>query len=100
MVTNAGPLLSTTDWGAAVAQRRHDDAAVLARFGRHTAWGLATAIDLQTCDARLIRDAAHIGRFVVALCAEIEMKRYGEPLIVRFGADERVCGYSLVQMIE
>ncbi len=28
------------------------------------------------------------------------MKRFGEPVVVRFGADPRVQGYSLAQLIE
>ena len=28
------------------------------------------------------------------------MKRFGEPIVVRFGADPRVQGYSLAQLIE
>lgn len=63
-------------------------------------WGMATGIDLGGCDPGLIRDPAVIYRFVVELCELIEMKRFGEPLIVRFGADPRVCGYSLAQLIE
>jgi S-adenosylmethionine/arginine decarboxylase-like enzyme len=79
--------------------RAHDDA-VLARCLRESPWGLAAAIDLAGCAAALIRDPEHIERFVIALCEEIGMRRFGAPLIVRFGADPRVSGYSLAQLIE
>ena len=34
------------------------------------------------------------------LCDLIKMKRFGECQVVRFGVDERVQGYSMVQLIE
>ena len=63
-------------------------------------WGLAAAIDIYDCDPDKIRDADLIRRFVVELCELIEMKRFGETTIVHFGEDERVAGYSMVQLIE
>jgi len=71
-----------------------------ARAAREKAWGLASAIDLYDCDPALIRDAEAIRRFVVELCDLIEMKRFGETQVVHFGEDERVAGYSMVQLIE
>ncbi|MDW7774183.1 MAG: S-adenosylmethionine decarboxylase [Desulfobulbaceae bacterium] len=64
------------------------------------AWGIASAIDIYDCDPDIIRDADAIRRFVVELCDLIEMKRFGETLVVHFGEDERVAGYSMVQLIE
>ncbi len=64
------------------------------------AWGLASAIDIYGCDPELIRDAKAIRNFVVKLCDLIEMKRFGETIIVNFGEEERVAGYSMVQLIE
>ena len=63
-------------------------------------WGLASGIDIYDCDPDKIRDADLIRRFVVELCELIEMKRFGETTIVHFGEDERVAGYSMVQLIE
>ena len=63
-------------------------------------WGLASAIDIYDCDSDKIRDADLIRRFVVELCELIEMKRFGETMVVHFGEDERVAGYSMVQLIE
>jgi S-adenosylmethionine/arginine decarboxylase-like enzyme len=63
-------------------------------------WGLASSIDIYHCDPDLIRDAEAIRRFVVELCDLIEMKRFGETVVVNFGEDERVAGYSMTQLIE
>jgi S-adenosylmethionine/arginine decarboxylase-like enzyme len=63
-------------------------------------WGIASAIDIYGCDPQKIRDADAIRRFVVELCDLIEMKRFGETQVVHFGEDERVAGYSMVQLIE
>ena len=61
---------------------------------------MASAIDIYDCDPDLIRDADAIRRFVVELCDLIEMKRFGETQVVHFGEDERVEGFSMVQLIE
>lgn len=74
--------------------------AVVATAIRLGAWGIASAIDIHDCNPSLIRDAAAIRRFVVELCELIEMKRFGETQVVHFGEDERVAGYSMVQLIE
>jgi S-adenosylmethionine/arginine decarboxylase-like enzyme len=63
-------------------------------------WGIASAIDIYNCDPDKIRDDNTIRRFVVELCDLIEMKRFGETQVVHFGEDERVAGYSMVQLIE
>jgi S-adenosylmethionine/arginine decarboxylase-like enzyme len=70
------------------------------RAAAEQVWGIATAIDIYDCDPATIRDAAAIRRFVVELCELIEMKRFGETLVVHFGEDEKVAGYSMVQLIE
>ncbi len=67
---------------------------------RRNVWGIASAIDIYGCDPDAIRDAELIRRFVVELCDLIEMKRYGDTQVVHFGEDERVAGYSMVQLIE
>ena len=63
-------------------------------------WGIASSIDLYDCNPQTIRDADEIKRFVVELCDLIEMKRFGETQVVHFGEDERVAGFSMVQLIE
>ena len=63
-------------------------------------WGIASSIDIYECDPEKIRNAEVIRRFVVELCELIEMKRFGDTQVVNFGEDERVAGYSMVQLIE
>ena len=63
-------------------------------------WGLLTSLDLYDCDPDTIRDARKIKQYVVELCDLIEMKRFGECQVVNFGDDERVKGYSMIQLIE
>lgn len=63
-------------------------------------WGIASAIDIYDCNPQTIRDADAIRKFVVELCDLIEMRRFGETQVVHFGEDERVAGYSMVQLIE
>ncbi len=70
------------------------------QFQQTGAWGLVTALDLHDCDPNIIRDRDKIYEFTIRLCEKIKVKRFGEPIIVHFGEDERVAGYSLVQLIE
>jgi len=63
-------------------------------------WGIASAIDVYECNPELIRDADYIRQFVKDLCELIEMKRFGETQVVHFGEDEKVAGFSMVQLIE
>jgi S-adenosylmethionine/arginine decarboxylase-like enzyme len=63
-------------------------------------WGIASAIDIYECDPEKIRDANYIKQFVKDLCEFIEMKRFGETQVIHFGEDERVAGFSMVQLIE
>lgn len=63
-------------------------------------WGIASAIDIYHCDPEKIRNADYIKQFVIDLCDLIEMKRFGETQVVHFGEDEKVAGFSMVQLIE
>jgi S-adenosylmethionine/arginine decarboxylase-like enzyme len=63
-------------------------------------WGIASSVDIYDCEPDKIRDADFIRKFVAELCDLIEMKRFGETQVVHFGEDERVAGYSMVQLIE
>jgi S-adenosylmethionine/arginine decarboxylase-like enzyme len=84
--------LSTADYAAGERLK--------AIAAREDVWGIASAIDIYECEPELIRDADAIRRFVAELCELIEMKRFGDTQIVHFGEDERVAGYSMVQLIE
>jgi len=61
---------------------------------------MASCIDIYNCDPDTIRCEAKIRQFVVELCELIEMRRYGDTQVVHFGEDERVAGFSMVQLIE
>lgn len=65
-----------------------------------TPWGWHLVLNLYDCSPEAIRSRETIARFVVDLCDLIDMRRFGEPMIVNFGDDPRVAGYSLVQLIE
>lgn len=58
------------------------------------------AIDIHDCDPAVIRDADAIKLFTQILCEKIGMKRFGETVVVNFGEDERVAGFSMTQLIE
>ena len=63
-------------------------------------WGLEASVDLYGCNPETIRSEEKIKEFVIELCDLILMKRFGEPVIVKFGEDPRVTGYSMFQLIE
>jgi len=69
-------------------------------FEHHNAWGLHTIIDLSDCDPALIRSKEVITEYIIALCKLIDMKRFGDPVVIHFGEEERVAGYSMFQLIE
>ncbi len=77
-----------------------DGQAVMQQAVNQSVWGLASSIDIYDCDPDRIRSAGFIRQFVVDLCELIEMKRFGETQVVHFGEDEKVAGYSMVQLIE
>lgn len=68
--------------------------------GKQSVWGIASSIDIYDCNPETIRDAQKIKDFVAELCELIEMKRFGETQVVHFGEEERVAGFSMVQLIE
>jgi S-adenosylmethionine/arginine decarboxylase-like enzyme len=76
------------------------DEQVIERFKKGKEWGLLVSVDCHDCDPAKIRSKEVISQFVIDLCKYIDMKRFGDPIVVRFGADPRVQGYSLVQLIE
>lgn len=64
------------------------------------AWGMLTSLDIKGCDIKKVEDPEAIKRWIIDLCELIEMKRFGEPTIVRFGEEKRVEGYTAFQLIE
>ncbi len=73
---------------------------ILKKAKQQNVWGIASSIDIYECDPQTIRDAGKIKQFVKELCELIEMKRFGETQVVHFGEEERVAGFSMVQLIE
>jgi S-adenosylmethionine/arginine decarboxylase-like enzyme len=69
-------------------------------YETYQCWGLASSIDAKNCDPELIRSADAIKEYVVKLCDLIDMKRFQDTMVVHFGEDEKVAGYSMVQLIE
>lgn len=62
-------------------------------------WGIHVAINMRKCDHALITNKDHIRKYVEELTDLINMKRYGDTLIERFGEGE-LYGYSMFQFIE
>lgn len=69
-------------------------------FNAAQCWGLLASLDTKHCDPQLIRSADAIKEYVIQLCDLIEMKRFQDTVVVHFGEDEKVAGYSMVQLIE
>lgn len=63
-------------------------------------WGLSSSINLYCCDYALIRNKEVIKKFVKELCDLIKVKRFDETIIVDFGDDPRISGFSMLQLIE
>lgn len=74
--------------------------AIRKEYEEQDAWGLLTSIDLHGCDPDLIRNADEVKRHVHELCDLIGMKRFGDTVVVHFGEDEKVAGFSMTQLIE
>jgi len=64
------------------------------------AWGLITSLDLHHCDPAIIRDADKIKEYVDEICKMFGFQKYKECLVVHFGENERVAGFSMIQLIE
>ena len=63
------------------------------------AWGYHLILDASSCTPSAIRCPRVIGDFSRSLVRGIDMKAFGEPLIVHFGDDDKK-GFTLVQLIE
>jgi S-adenosylmethionine/arginine decarboxylase-like enzyme len=63
------------------------------------AWGYHLILDASACLPARIRCPRVIGDFSRNLVKRIDMKAYGEPIVVHFGDDDKK-GYTLVQLIE
>lgn len=73
---------------------------IVKHFETNSCWGLLTSVDVRNCIAERIRSAETIKKYVVELCDLIQMKRFQDTIVVNFGEDEKVAGYSMAQLIE
>lgn len=76
------------------------DQQILNKYRQQNPWGLSTSIDLLGCNSQTIRSDKRLKQFVTQLCRIIKAKKYGKTILVDFGENERVTGYSLFQLIE
>ena len=72
---------------------------LMEQYTKENAWGLLSSIDIYDCDPDKIRSKELITEYVSRLCKLIDMKQYGEPIVVHFGKGGTE-GFSLVQLIE
>ena len=63
-------------------------------------WGMELSVDLHKCNPIFVSSEVMLKEFLVAICKEIDAKPYGDPVAVRFGDREDICGYSVFQLIE
>lgn len=77
------------------------DAVELKRqFDANEIWGVLASVDLHRCDLAKMKSAEHIKNFVYVLCKKIDVNRFGDCVVVHFGKEERVSGFSMTQLIE
>lgn len=79
---------------------KEKDDEIVAKYQEITPWGMSVSIDLHSADPKMIRDAKVITKFMKDLVKYIDMKAYGEPIVVNFGDTPLVAGYSALQLIE
>lgn len=61
-------------------------------------WGIEALINLYGCNKSMIGDPKYIKQFIIDLCDHIKMKRFGAPIIEKFG-EGGLYGISFVQLI-
>jgi len=62
-------------------------------------WGYSLQLELNFCDAIIIRSKEKIQEYVIKLCKEIDMVRHGDVIIDHFGSGNKE-GFTMVQLIE
>ena len=64
-------------------------------------YGMELIMDLHDCDPGILASKNKLKEYIIKICKLIKMKRYGKPIIERFGLGmDFTAGYSLVQLIE
>jgi len=69
------------------------------KYEKLNCWGLLASVDLYNCNPKYIRQPKKIKELIVGLCSKIKMKRFGKPMIEKFGQGS-LLGYSAMQFIE
>ena len=69
-------------------------------YAANNCWGMLSSLDAKNCNPTLICSADAIKEYVIKLCDLIGMKRFQDTVVVNFGEDEKVAGYSMTQLIE
>ena len=68
-------------------------------YNHYGAWGLHLVLNLRETNPDYIRDVERIKRYLIELTDLIDMKRYGEPMVERFGSGD-LEGYTAIQFVE
>jgi S-adenosylmethionine decarboxylase len=70
-------------------------------FEQKNIFGWELILNLYNCDETIIKSQERLIEFVTRLCDILKIKKFGEPLIKRFGSDNtKEYGYTLVQLVE
>ncbi len=69
-------------------------------YKKKKAWGILTSIDLFECNPETLRSEKKIKEYLEKICRVIDAKPWGEAVIVRFGENPDVYGFSAFQLIE
>lgn len=76
------------------------DQKIIKEYKKKNPWGMSTCVDLYDCNPKTIHSAKKVKQFVKELCGLIKMRRFGKTVVVNFGEDPRVSGFSMTQLIE
>lgn len=76
------------------------DEEIVQKYKDENPWGMSASVDLKDCNPAIIQDSEKIKQFVAELCDLIGMHRFGDTVVVNFGDDPRVSGFSMTQLIE
>jgi S-adenosylmethionine/arginine decarboxylase-like enzyme len=63
-------------------------------------WGFHGVYNVYRCCPKSIRCPATIAKFNTELVERIDMKKYGPLMLERYGPNDRVLGYTMIQQIE
>lgn len=76
------------------------DQKIIKEYKRKNPRGMSACIDLYGCNPKIIRNAKKVRQFVRKLCDLIKMRRFGKTVVINFGNDPRITGFSMTQLIE